>query len=138
MPPRIGTGSLPAAECLRGQLRFRAVKRAYFTLTCTAMHAHPPACRRCRLRSRAVTRAYFALTYTAMHAHPPACRRCRLRSRAVKRAYFALTYTAMHAHPVRRRTSAGFLRSPTRPLRCALRLLHQNLQVLFSIKLFRT
>ena len=66
------------------------------------------------------------------------CLRGRLRSRAVKRAYFALAYTAMHAHPVRRRMGAGFLRPPTRPLRCALRLLHQNLQVLFSIKLFRT
>ena len=30
-----------AAECLRSQLRSRAVKRAYFTLTYTAMHAHP-------------------------------------------------------------------------------------------------
>ena len=88
---------LPAAECLRSQLRFRAVKRAYFTLTCTAIHAHPTEC----LRSQ-------------------------LRFRAVKRAYFTLTYTAMHAHPVRRRTSAGSLRPPTRPLRCALRLLHQN------------
>ena len=29
------------AECLRSRLRFRAVKRAYFTLTYTAMHAHP-------------------------------------------------------------------------------------------------
>ena len=27
-------------------------------------------CLRCRLRSRAVKRAYFALAYTAMHAHP--------------------------------------------------------------------
>ena len=33
---------------------------------------------------------------------------------------------------------AGFLRPPTRPLWCALRLLYQNLQVLFSIKLCRT
>ena len=33
---------------------------------------------------------------------------------------------------------AGFLRPPPRPLRCALRLLHKNLQVLFSIKLCRT
>ena len=88
---------LPAAECLRSQLRFRAVKRAYFTLTCTAIHAHPTECLRSQLRF------------------------C-----AVKRAYFTLTYTAMHAHPVRRRTSAGSLRPPTRPLRCALRLLHQN------------
>ena len=32
----------------------------------------------------------------------------------------------------------GFLRPPTRPLRCALRLLYQNLQVLFSIRLCRT
>ena len=30
-----------AAECLRCRLRSRAVKRAYFTLTFTAMHAHP-------------------------------------------------------------------------------------------------
>ena len=29
------------AECLRSRLRSRAVKRAYFALTCTAMHAHP-------------------------------------------------------------------------------------------------
>ena len=95
-------------------------------------------CLRSRLRSRAVKRAYFILTHTAMHAHPPACRRCRLRSRAVKRAYFILTHTAMHAHPVRRRMGAGFLRPPTRPLRCALRLLHQNFSIYFSIKLFRT
>ena len=85
------------------------------------LRSRAPASCRCRLRSRA-----------------PASCRCRLRSRAVKRAYFALTCTAMHAHPVRRRTSAGFLRPPTRPLRCALRLLCQNLQVLFSIKLCRT
>ena len=54
------------------------------------------------------------------------CRRCRLRFRAVKRAYFTLILIAMHAHPVRRRMGAGFLRPPTRPLRCALRLLHKN------------
>ena len=30
-----------AAECLRCRLRSRAVKRAYFTLISTAMHAHP-------------------------------------------------------------------------------------------------
>ena len=88
-------------------------------------------CLRSRLRSRAVKRAYFILTHTAMHAR-------RLRSRAVKRAYFILTHTAMHAHPVRRRMGAGFLRPPTRPLRCALRLLHQNFSIYFSIKLFRT
>ena len=29
------------AECLRGRLRSRAVKRAYFALAYTAMHAHP-------------------------------------------------------------------------------------------------
>ena len=29
------------AECLRCRLRSRAVKRAYFTLISTAMHAHP-------------------------------------------------------------------------------------------------
>ena len=33
------------AECRRCRLRSRAVKRAYFILICTAMHAHPPACR---------------------------------------------------------------------------------------------
>ena len=31
----------PPPECLRCQLRSRAVKRAYFTLISTAMHAHP-------------------------------------------------------------------------------------------------
>ena len=50
---RIGSGSLPPAECLRCRLRSRA-----------------PASCRCLLRSRAVKRAYFALAYTAMHAHP--------------------------------------------------------------------
>ena len=136
---------LPAAECLRSQLRFRAVKCAYFTLTCTAIHAHPAECLRSQLRFRAVKRAYFTLTCTAIHehctaihAHPTECLRSQLRFRAVKRAYFTLTYTAMHAHPVRRRTSAGSLRPPTRPLRCALRLLHQNFLISFSIKLYRT
>ena len=33
---------------------------------------------------------------------------------------------------------AGFLRPPTRPLRCALRLLYQNFLIYFSIKLCRT
>ena len=73
------------AECLRSRLRFRAVKRAYFTLTCNAMHAHPAEC----LRSQ-------------------------LRFRTVKRAYFTLTCNAMHAHPVRRRMGTGFLRPPIR------------------------
>ena len=112
---------LPAAECLR-----------------TAIHEHPAECLRSQLRFRAVKRAYFTLTCTAIHAHPTECLRSQLRFRAVKRAYFTLTYTAMHAHPVRRRTSAGSLRPPTRPLRCALRLLHQNFLISFSIKLYRT
>ena len=36
----------------------------------SADYVHAPASCRCRLRSRAVKRAYFVLTYTAMHAHP--------------------------------------------------------------------
>ena len=35
-----------------------------------ARKGFPAECLRCRLRSRAVKRAYFTLTYTAMHAHP--------------------------------------------------------------------
>ncbi len=122
-----------AAECLRSRLRSRAVKRAYFILTFTAMHAYP-------VRRRTAPVSYvrrhapcgalygyyikiYKFFFLSNFAAPASCR-SRLRSRAVKRAYFILTFTAMHAHPVRRRGGAGFLRSPPRPLRCALRLLY--------------
>ena len=42
----------------------------YINLYCYARTSGAAECLRCRLRSRAVKRAYFTLTYTAMHAHP--------------------------------------------------------------------
>ncbi len=66
------------------------------------------------------------------------CLRCRLRSRAVKRAYFALAYNCYARTSGAAAHGAGFLRPPTRPLRCALRLLYQNFLIYFSIKLCRT
>ena len=117
-------------------------------------YVHAPACRRCRLRSRA-GKLPVPITFTrrqaagADYVHAPASCQCRLRSRAGKlpvsitfsRGKARLLCTNLHCYA---RTSgaaahgAGFLHPPTRPLRCALRLFHQNLQVLFSIKLCRT
>ena len=121
-------------------IRSRAVKRAYFTLTYTAMHAH------------AVRRRTAPVSYVRRHAPYGALygyciktykfffsiKLCRTGKLPVPitftRGKTRLLYINLHCYA---RTcgaaahGAGFLRPPTRPLRCALRLLYQNLQVLF-------
>ena len=120
-------------------IRSRAVKRAYFTLTYTAMHAH------------AVRRRTAPVSYVRRHAPYGALygyciktykffsiKLCRTGKLPVPitftRGKTRLLYINLHCYA---RTcgaaahGAGFLRPPTRPLRCALRLLYQNLQVFF-------
>ena len=169
------------AECLRCRLRSRAVKRAYFTLISTAMHAHPM-----RRRTAPVFYVRRHAPYGALYGYciktfqflflssfsapniyilfrvdklmdnvserngvsDNANRVRQLAGGGVpplsitfSRGKTRLLYINLHCYA---RTSgaaahgAGFLRPPTRPLWCALRLLYQNFSISFSIKFFRT
>ena len=127
-------------------IRSRAVKRAYFTLTYTAMHAHAV-----RRRTAPVSYVRRHAPYGALYGYciktykfflsnfaAPASCRCRLRSRAVKRAYFTLTYTAMHAHAVRRRTAPVSYVRRHAPCGALYGYCIKIYKFFFSIKLCRT